>query len=437
MIKKEKGFSMYRSNFGGRGWFVIMFSFVVLYLVTASLNTMNVTAEAFSQAHNWNSTILFSFQTIAGWVAVFTMIITGHLAQKYSPKKLSLITLIIFGVAFAVWGHVNALWQFLVVLICLQVFGSAAAYNGNSVIIANWFPRKKALAIGWASIGMPLAAATGVILMSTLLVKIGLQGSYYVFGAVTLVLVVLGLIFLRDNPEEIGCFPDNDRTMTKEQAQAILKEGMEQDKHSIWTAGRCLKTKEVWLIGISLGLQFLFANGVMGQFIPKMMSMGFDMNLSIGLLTVGGVCACIGSYLAGLFDAKFGPRTASIVSFVLAIVALLLSIIPSIITIVIGTAIIGIMMGGADSYLFSYCVHIWGRFGFPRAYKVMLPINQCVGATGPVLVAVLAAVAGGKYTLAYLVMAGLGVVGIIMLLFVKDDFAKKAEEKAKLLKSEK
>ena len=83
-MKKQKGFNAYSSNFGGRGWFLVIFSLVTHYLVTASVNTMNITAGVFGGAHGWSTTTLFSFQTIAGWVAVFTMFLSGHLAQKYS-----------------------------------------------------------------------------------------------------------------------------------------------------------------------------------------------------------------------------------------------------------------------------------------------------------------------------------------------------------------
>ena len=420
-MEKQKGFNAYRSNFGGRGWFLVLFSLVTHYLVTASVNTMNVTAGAFSGQHGWSTTALYSFQTIAGWVAVFTMFVSGYLAQKYSPKLVSLVSLIFFAAAFFIWGHVTALWQFLVVLIVLQVFGSAASYNGNSVLIANWFPKKRGLAIGWATIGMPLAAATGIILTQKLLAKGGLTLPFYVFGAATVVIIILGWIFLKDYPEQAGCFPDNDKTMTSEQAKAMMMEGIEQSKNSIWTPKKCFKTKEVWMIGISLGLMFLFANGVMGQFIPKALSMGFDLNLAIAMMSVAGISACFGSYLCGLVDAKVGPRKAAIYTHIIAAIAMILSIIPTVPTLIIGTVVIGIVMGGSSNYLVSMAVAMWGRYDFPKVYKILAPMSQFVGVGGSALVALLAEAGGGNYTMAYIVMAILGVIGAIILALVKKD----------------
>lgn len=423
---KKKGFNAYSSNFGGRGWFLVIFSLITYYLVTASVNTMNVTAGVFGGLHGWSTTVLFSFQTIAGWVAVFTMFLSGYLAQKYSPKAVTIVSLILFAAAFFVWGHVTALWQFLVVLIALQVFGSAAAYNGNNVMIANWFPRKRGMAIGWATIGMPLAAATGLILTQALIPK-GLGWTYAVFGIATVVLIILGLIFLRDYPEQVGCFPDNDKTMTREQAKAIMEEGIKLSQNSEWTAKKCFKTKEVWIIGISVGFMFLFANGVMGQFIPKALSMGFDINLAIGMMSVAGASACFGSYICGLIDARFGPRKAAIYTHIGATIALLLSIIPTVPTLIIGTVFIGIVMGGSSNYLVSMCAGMWGRYDFPKVYKILAPICQFVGVGGSALVALLAEAGGGHYTLAFIVMAALGVVGAVMLALIKDDFVKKPE----------
>ena len=100
-MDNSKKFNAYRSNFGGRGWFLVIFSLITHYLVTASVNTMNVTAGVFSGQHGWSTTTLYSFQTIAGWVAVFTMFLSGYLAQKYSPKLVSLISLIFFAAALS------------------------------------------------------------------------------------------------------------------------------------------------------------------------------------------------------------------------------------------------------------------------------------------------------------------------------------------------
>ena len=419
-MKKQKGFNAYSSNFGGRGWFLVIFSLVTHYLVTASVNTMNLTAGVFGGAHGWSTTTLFSFQTIAGWVAVFTMFLSGYLAQKYSPKLVSLVSLIFFAIAFFVWGHVTALWQFLLVLVALQVFGTAASNNGNSILIANWFPRKRGLAIGWATIGMPLAAATGIVLTQTLLAKGGLTLPFYVFGGATVVIIILGFIFLRDYPEQAGCFPDNDRSMTSEQAKAMMQQGIEESKNSIWTPKKCFSTKEVWIIGVSLGLMFLFANGVMGQFIQKALSMRFELNLAIAMMSVAGISACFGSYLCGLVDAKVGPRKAAIYTHIIAAVAMILSIIPTVPTLIIGTVVIGIVMGGSSNYLVSMCVALWGRYDFPKVYKILAPMSQFVGVGGSALVALLAEAGGGQYTLAYIVMAALGVIGAVMLIFVKD-----------------
>ena len=91
-MKKQKGFNAYSSNFGGRGWFLVIFSLVTHYLVTASVNTMNLTAGVFGGAHGWSTTTLFSFQTIAGWVAVFTMFLSGHLAHLLCDRILCMGT---------------------------------------------------------------------------------------------------------------------------------------------------------------------------------------------------------------------------------------------------------------------------------------------------------------------------------------------------------
>ena len=60
------------------------------------------------------------------------------------------------------------------------------------------------------------------------------------------------------------------------------------------------------------------------------------------------------------------------------------------------------------------------QYLFLEIFQSLAPLSQFVGVGGSALVALLAEAGGGQYTLAYIVMAALGVIGAVMLIFVKD-----------------
>ena len=143
------------------------------------------------------------------------------------------------------------------------------------------------------------------------------------------------------------------------------------------------------------------------------------------MMTVAALCGGVGSYVVGFVDSKIGPRKTIFVVHSIAIIACILNIIPSTVTVMISLIFIGIVLGGASNCLLSLCSTMWGRYAFTNVYGVVLPMNQIVGASGTILVAHMAA--RFSYTGAYLVVAGLALVGILLMLPVKEDSMKKIE----------
>lgn len=75
-------------------------------------------------------------------------------------------------------------------------------------------------------------------------------GAFYICAGAFLVIAVVSLVFVRDNPEDVGLYPDNDQSMTREKAQALFEVGESYRKSSPWTISKLLRTKQVWQISI-------------------------------------------------------------------------------------------------------------------------------------------------------------------------------------------
>ena len=136
------------------------------------------------------------------------------------------------------------------------------ALVGVNNMVANWFPTRKGVIIGLVTIGFTLGAMVGLMVLGTVIMKLGLTGGYAVCGLLVLIVTLFGFLTLRDYPEEIGCFPDNDRSMTREMANAMLEEGRKMAADSPWTPKRVLGTWQMWCIAISCGLMMMFSGAV-------------------------------------------------------------------------------------------------------------------------------------------------------------------------------
>ena len=336
------------------------------------------------------------------------------------------------------WGNAPHPGIYFLCLAVAMVAGMGYAYIANLNVISNWFPRKKGLAMGWVTIGFPLSATISVPILSGILKAGGLSTIYLIYAVITFILGIFVLVFVRDNPEQAGACPDNDRNFDKEELECLLKAGLEYQKTSKWQPKTLLKTGNIWKIAIGLGIMELLVLGIMTNFVPRMVQIGFNKQVIIPMLAVAGIIAMFGSYGCGLLDARVGPKKAIITLF-LGLISLILNLsggfIKTASSVQLATVLMFaaqpffvIMLGGAANCLVSLTSTIWGRYDFDMAYRVIKPLSAIIGAMGITICGGLGNTVG--YSYAYTVLAVLAVVAIVILFFVNDAFVGLKQDRA-------
>jgi hypothetical protein len=284
------------------------------------------------------------------------------------------------------------------------------------------------MAMGWVTTGFPLSAAVTANFVGSTVGKGGLTQVYNIYAVACFVLCVLVAIFVRDYPEQAGCYPDNNKKFDNEEAKKELALGLEYMRTSTWKPSKLLSTPKVWMIGISLGIMELLSLGIMTNFVPRMMQAGYvsvaeDGTVGVAsivylMLAIAGIAACFGSVGCGLLDAKLGPKKAIQITLVIAFIAIVLNLIPTTATKFASLPFLAIMLGGAANYLVSLTNTIWGRYDFPMAYKVLKPMVAAIGALGVSVVGIIGR--SVSYGVAYGVLAVLTVISLIIITKVDD-----------------
>ena len=336
------------------------------------------------------------------------------------------------------WTFAAASPVYLIMLCLANICGMGFNYIASLNVVSNWYPTKKGLAMGVVTIGFPLSATIATPLCTALLMNIGLNGIYYMFSIICLVLGVLVFILVKDYPEQAGAYPDNDKSFDRALSDKLLREGLEYQKTSVWQPKKFLRTGNVWKIIFPLGVMELFSLGVMSNFVPRMAQIGFDTAACTPMLACAGLVACVGSYLCGVMDQKLGTKKAIIITFIFGIVSLALNVIGGFITtsrvgdlgyilIFIGQPFMGIMLGGAANYLVSLIATIWGRYDFDNGYRVMKPAVAIIGALGITICGALGNAPGVGYAYAYMLICALCVIAVIVAARIDDTYVGKKD----------
>ncbi len=420
MSKQKKAVDLKHStsnNFGKWGWWIIVYTAILMFLANGcQTDGLNLLVAQFSYVNGWDSNTVLALSTPAGYIALALGVPLGWLIMKLGARKVLVGLLVVGGVAYAAMGHTSNLAVYFIFQSIMCVCANCFSVHAANTLVANWFPRKKGLALGWATMGMNASSALYTPILSFLFARFTLGMSLNILGAITVVVGVITLFFVRDTPEEVGCTPDNE-VMDVAQIEANKKE--HDNYRSPWTFGKLLKDKDTWMCGLCYGCFMLVTVGIMSQLVARIMERGFAQDYAILCVSACAIIGLFGSYAWGVLDQKIGTRWATVIFGIWYAVAILFNVIPNTACMYISIFMIGVSIGGTANFAPSMTTNIFGRRDFPLAFTVVNTIYNIMRCTSYLVPAAVLA-ATGSYTSAYVLFIVISLIGSLIAWRIND-----------------
>ena len=395
-------------NLGAKGFVIIILAFVSCYVYSAlTSDSLNITINA-----------LYAMSSIATVCGIIGSIIFGKLMTLAGAGRMWAICMILTGVFAFIWSNAHSVAIYAVGYLVCYTLTLACAMLLSAQVIGNWFPRKRGAAMGILTAGYPLSAATTTTICGNIVGRTGGVSAYYIILAI--IAIVVGLIilaFVRDFPEEKGCFPDNDKDFDFEAAKKEHEENLKYLETSKWTVGKCLATGRMWILWIAVGVTGFLSMGIMSNFVGKFTEQGYQMNEIFAMLGIAGVVAIPGSVFVGWFDVKFGTKAAGILVNAMAVIAVVFNLTGVHALHYVSLPLLAVMLGGSSNMMVSCTSAIWGRYDFRSAFRVIQPLNSIMTGIGITVVGIVGT--NFNYMTAYKVMAIMAVIGLIAMICLK------------------
>ena len=409
-------------RFGLWGWVTILYCLLMFFLYVGMCNDgANITAPAITAVLGAGDGEIMNLNSIAGLVGVVFFIIVGQINQRIGPRLTSGICCIVAGVAYIL--AFNSPSTLLYCAAMCFVYGGimSAGYVAGGTLVASWFPKKKGAVMGYTTMGHNFASAFYVQLLSILIgpsVLKTIGGAVIPIGIAAIVLGVLGMILIRNTPQERGLNPDNvsDKVYQEEYDTS-------SGDDSGWTVGKLLATKELWLAAVTTGFFQICSVGVMTQLVLRNVEIGFEQQTALNIMTVLALGGVVGSWLVGVIDEKIGTKKTMIGFGIWYCIALLLNFATGMsITPLVYASLFMIAMGigGSANFTTSLPTSIFGRQGFDKVNAVIFPIQGAITALCFAVNGIVQLITGGQIRMAYIVFAGVALVNVVLVLLIDE-----------------
>ena len=386
---KSKGLN----DFGAKGWWVIIFVGLLYVISSNTVDLINVIPNLFGAVKGWDPNSLLVFSSIGGWVGVILTLIVGQWIAAKGVKTPTVVMLALCALFFILCGQSNSIAMYGLTIVLLTAVGNILNLVCTNTYMSNWFPRKKGIALGWATMGAPISSAVAIPIFT------GVFGAahgniavpFIVFGVIAIVIMLLAIFTVKATPKEAGAYPDNN----PELEGVVLEE-----RKSSWTVGKLFACGQTWIVSLVFGLLFIALVSTMTYFIPRMIAAGFTEAQGTMWLTVASLLGIIGSYLWGLLDQKIGTKKAVIIfAAYMAVMQFLLAAVMGVnqtITLIL-VVLLGILIGGICNLLPSMVISIFGGEHFAAANSVVTPIVVALRTATFIIMAVILGATGNNF----------------------------------------
>lgn len=401
-------------DFGRHGWTVAIYQVIWFFFMTGmTVDGLNVIVPQIAAFRGWNPDAVLSISSPASIIALFLVMVFGGLARKFGLKRTTVVTMIAAGVVTIAYGNAPSIPVYAVCLVLMVTLINAFSLVLGLSICTNWFPTKKGVVMGFTTIGMNLASALISQILNQLSAHFNIAIAISIMGGVIILVGILTQLFIKETPEEAGCYPDNDPYVAE-----MLKQQGEQCGVSEITYLDALKNPKTWIFGVAYGFFGLATVGIMSQLVGFFQTTkGYDFQAALNVVTIAAVIGIVGSVLWGLVDQKIGTKKTSIIFGIWYCIGILLLLSSNTAIMVAGIVMLGAGIGGNGNFPPSMAALIYGRKDFPICYSVMNTIVGVVRSLSFGVLAVLRMISDG-YTLPYVVFAIIALVGGLMIIFV-------------------
>ena len=399
---------MKKYQFSRRHWMNIILCFLLFVLNNAcTTDGENVILPRLAQANGWDYAQVLMWASIAGVLSVLGQLLIGKMCAKRGAK-FTIITCMIAAAGFLLlYSSAKVMWLYAIGLFGVTCCSTSFSYIGGSALIANWFPRKKGIAMGFVSVGAPVSTIVMVSLLTILIDKTGLFRGVLLISIVVVIVAIVCCVLLQDRPEMCGETPDN---MSVKEMQQFALEEEHQEKLSLRDL---IRRKDLWRIVFIMGICNVALIGVMAQFVVRLTDSGFAEQQAILMMSVCAAIGIFGSMFSGNLENRLGTKKAYLCCASVFAAALLINATDVPALIYLSIPLFGIVVTILQIFITAFEVSVFGRKNFEQSNAVIYPLVSMIGQLCFVIISICIKLFG-QIRYAYFVFAGL----LILSLFV-------------------
>ena len=207
--------------------------------------------------------------TVTATVGAIAAPLLGNALDRYPLKRIIALGAIFMTLGFLALSFVRSPLEFYLAIGVFIGFGASAMGGlATAKLVANWFVRKRGMALGVAATGISASGVVMPFVSAALIAAYGWREGFMVYAAFTgLVVLPLVLKLVISSPEDVGLLPDGQLAEVGSAERAAISDAEN-------TTNPILKERNFWVLVTVVGLLFCCQSATLTHMVPRITDAG-------------------------------------------------------------------------------------------------------------------------------------------------------------------
>ena len=291
------------------GWLVLGLAGAGAFVATAVAGVVLGGVQSYIlEDTGWPRTSIGLAASCGVWMSGVCAPFAGRLADRYGPRWLMPVGVVVLGLSMIAIGGVNAAWQFLIAAIIGRSISQPFLIGVVPRTMAvNFFNRRRNIALALTGVYRPISGALIIQAFSVITLLADWRAVFRLLGVFSLLLAIPMLVIMRRRPEDIGLLPDGARAppaTAPGRSQTLRETAVEAS----WTSQEAMRSKAFWMVSMVAFLNVTGSSGLGFSLVPYLHEFaGLTIPQAAGVLSVSTFLA-LSSLVWGQVAGKLTPR---------------------------------------------------------------------------------------------------------------------------------
>jgi len=285
------------------GWRIVAGAFAIYFVSGGLFNTATIYFKALIAEFGWNRTELSAVFSLGFLVAGLSSPIWGRIADRRGPRSSFVPGVLLTSALCIALSRVWSLGSLYFFYLLFTFSFAGISLIPISVILSNWFVRKRGRAIGFAYTGVGFGTLVLTPVVGVLVTTAGWRNAYLISGLAVFVLLTPVALWLKNRPEDMGLTPDGLPPDQTETSSNSVTAGAHLPSGGL-RLGEALKTTTFWMVAFIWLVTMMPLSAVNLHQVPFMTDVGISTELAALVAGLVGGLSIAGRVVSGMLSEK-------------------------------------------------------------------------------------------------------------------------------------